>query len=219
MDIMESITKSGFTALLESASAIMAKNRQRLCELDGEMGDGDLGLTMSKAFPAAAAEARQSDTNDLGKLMMRCGMKMNSAAPSSMGTLMASGFISAGKVCAGKTELNAGDFAAFLTAFADGVAKRGKASPGDRTVLDALHPAAEAALAAASVGKSLPDTALAAYEGAKAGLEATRNMKPKFGKAAVFADKSQGRIDQGALAGVLMLEAMYSCICPDSVGV
>jgi len=209
---MDSLSKNGFTALLEAVSEIMTLNRQRLCELDAGMGDGDLGLTMSKAFPAAAAEAAQSDIDDLGKLMMRCGMKMNSAAPSTMGTLMASGFISAGKECTGKTSLDAGGLAAFLTAFADGIAKRGKASPGDRTVLDVFHPAATAALSAANAGKSLPATALSAYEGAKAGLEDTRGMRPKFGKAAVFADKSQGRIDQGAYAGVLMLEAMYKCI-------
>ena len=205
---MNMVTKANIIGMLQAAAAVMEQNRDYLCELDAKMGDGDLGLTMTKAFAAAAQEAAESDLDDLGKLLMRCGMKMSSAAPSTMGTLMASGMMGAGKVLGGKTELTAADMAVLLTNFADGVAKRGKCQVGERTVLDALAPAGTAATAAADAGADIDAVLQAAAAGAQEGLEATKAMKPTYGKAAVFADRAVGNIDQGALAGQLFVQAL-----------
>ncbi len=205
---MSSLDKKAVAAIFDHIAAIMAENKERLCSLDAELGDGDLGLTMSKAFAAAAQEANASQETDLGRMLMKMGMKMNSAAPSTMGTLMSSGVMAAGKALAGKEALSRDDMADFFTAFADGVAARGKAASGERTVLDSLFPAADAAGACRDQGGSVREIVLRAHEGAKAGLEATKNMEPKYGKAAVFADKALGRIDQGALVGVLFMEGI-----------
>ena len=137
---------------------------------------------------------------------------MSSVVPSTMGTLMSSGWMEGGKRLVGKETVDAAGYAAFLRGFADGIIKRGKCAPGDRTVLDAIHPAAEAAEKAAAAGAGLADTAKAALEGAKAGLEATKDMKPKYGKAAVFAAKALGTEDQGATAGMLLVQGLYDGI-------
>ena len=211
---MNQIDKAALLKIFQSVSAIMTDSRDLLCELDADMGDGDLGLTMSKAFPAAEKEARENEEADLGKLMMKCGMKMNSAAPSTMGTLMSSGFLFAGKALAGKTVLDAEDFARFYMLFADGVAKRGKAQRGERTVLDTLFPAADAAEQAFSDNNDADIAAIAAaaLTGAEAGLEATKEMLPKYGKAAVFIGKAKGRIDQGALVGKLFAQGISEAL-------
>ncbi|MCL2367775.1 MAG: dihydroxyacetone kinase subunit L [Oscillospiraceae bacterium] len=209
---MTTIDKPTLIKILAAVSAIMVENRDLLCKLDAEMGDGDLGLTMSKAFPAAEQEARENEEPDLGRLLMKCGMKMNTAAPSTMGTLMASGFMHAGKHLAGRETLDTADFAKFYQLVAEGAANRGKASRGERTVLDSLYPAADAAEQAATAGADIPAIAKAALTGAEAGLEATKDMLPQYGKAAVFIATAKGKIDQGALVGKLFAEGVFSAV-------
>ena len=210
---MTQVDRNVLIRIFECISVIMADNRDLLCELDADMGDGDLGLTMAKAFPAAEKEARENPETDIGKLMMRCGMKMNSAAPSTMGTLMSSGFVFAGKANAGKTALNAEAFTEFYLQFADGVANRGKAKTGERTVLDTLYPAAEAARQAFTDNADIAGIAAAALAGSQSGLEATKEMLPVYGKAAVFIAKAKGKIDQGALVGKLFAQGISEAVC------
>lgn len=209
---MTLVDKTGLVKIFKHISKIMHDNRDLLCQLDAEMGDGDLGLTMTKAFPAAEKEAEENTETDIGKLMMKCGMKMNSAAPSTMGTLMSSGFVHAGKNLAGRASLDAKDFAGFYMLLADGAANRGKAKRGECTVLDSLYPAADAAREAFEGDADIAQIAAAALAGAVSGLEATKDMRPKYGKAAVFAEKSEGKIDQGALVGKLLAEGVMVAV-------
>lgn len=179
------------------------------------MGDGDLGLTMSKgygALPALLRETMQSD--DVGKTLMKAGMKLSSVVPSTMGTLMASGIMAGGKALKGAKEIDAAGFSAYLTGFASGIRNRGKCKRGDRTILDAVGAAAEkaAAFLAAHPSATLPELIDAAVLGAREGVEATRGMTPKFGKAAVFSAKAIGTPDQGAVAGLYLLIGMQNYI-------
>lgn len=208
---MNEITVNEWPVLMEAAAKVMAENEERLCAMDARMGDGDLGLTMKKGYCALPGLFAAIEEPDMGKRLSKAGMKMASTVPSTMGTLMASGWMEGGKRLAGKASVDAAGFAAFLRGFAEGVAKRGKCAPGERTLLDALLPAAEAA-EAASAG-SLAETAGAALEGARRGVEATKDMLPKYGKAAVFAAKAKGVEDQGAVAGMLLIQGLRDGIC------
>ena len=145
---------------------------------------------------------------DAGKTLMKAGMKMSSVVPSTMGTLMSSGIMEGGKALKGKGSIGPAELSVYLTAFAAGIQKRGKCQPGDRTILDAVSPAAEAAEKAAEAGGDLSAVIAAACEGAAKGVEATKAMTPKFGKAAVFAAKAAGVADQGAVAGLYMLQGL-----------
>ena len=109
-----------------------------------------------------------------------------------------------------KKELDGAAYAAFLRGFSEGIVKRGKCAPGDRTILDAIEPARKRAEAviAGDASASFADVADAAYEGAKEGTEATKTMVPKFGKAAVHAASAEGVADQGAMAAEFLLEAI-----------
>ncbi len=210
---MNSITIEMLPELFARVADIMTENADRLCEMDANMGDGDLGLTMKKGFCALPDIIRGQDEPDIGKRLAKAGMKMSGVVPSTMGTLMSGGIMAGGKKLEGKDCIDASALADFLRGFAEAIAKRGKCSVGQRTVLDAISPAAEAAEKAATGGASLADTAIAAVEGAVAGVEATKRMIPVFGKAAVFSAKAIGTEDQGAVAGALFVQGIKNFIC------
>ena len=209
---MKVMQAKDWTAVMEAVAQVMTEQADHLCEMDARMGDGDLGLTMKKGYCALPEIYAGLEEADMGKRLSKAGMKMSSVVPSTMGTLMSSGWMEGGKRLVGKEEVDASAFAAFLRGFADGIAKRGKCVPGERTVLDAISPAADAAEQAAASGSGLEVTAAAALEGAKRGLEATKEMTPTYGKAAVFAAKALGTEDQGATAGMLLVQGLYNGI-------
>lgn len=209
---MERLNSEALQSMFDGVAQVFAEHKDELCEMDARMGDGDLGLTMSKGFGALPGLMRDvADGDDAGAMVMRAGMKMASVVPSTMGTLMASALMAAGRELKGEASFGPSEMARFVVALGEGVAKRGKCAVGDRTLLDALDPAGKAAVEAAGVeGATLADVLSAAVEGAKQGVEATRTMVPKFGKAAVFADRAEGVADQGAVAAQLLLEGMRS---------
>jgi dihydroxyacetone kinase-like protein len=213
--MMEKITCEQLPELFEGVAQIFTEKKDELCDLDAKMGDGDLGLTMHKGYAALPDLLRENaEPGDVGKTLMKGGMKMASVVPSTMGTLMSSGVMEGGKALKGKAEIGAAELAQYLTAFAAGIQKRGKCDLGDRTILDAIDAAAKKATAAVEAGASDLNTVIeAALEGAAEGVEATRYMSPKFGKAAVFASRAIGVPDQGALAGQYMIEGMRNAIC------
>lgn len=203
------MTREDVVRFITKASDVMNKNKEYLIELDANSGDGDLGLTMSKGFMAAKAEAESNPETDLGKLLFKIGSAISAAVPSTMGTLMASGFLGTGKALKGKTVLDGSDIAAFAQAFYDGVQKRGKANPGERTLLDSLKPAADKAKELVDGGcddiKALTE---AVYQAACDGVEATKDMAPVYGKAFVHREKLKGVPDQGAIVGSLLYKAL-----------
>lgn len=203
---MKAVTLEQIPEMFACIGQIFAEKKDELCEMDAKMGDGDLGLTMSKGYGALPDLLRENaGEGDIGKMLMKGGMKMASVVPSTMGTLMSSGVMEGGKALKGKTELTPEDLSVYITAFAAGIAKRGKCQLGDRTILDAVDAGAKKAAAAVSDSASFEQVIDAAVEGAAEGVEATKSMAPKFGKAAVFAAKAQGVADQGAVAGYYML--------------
>ena len=212
---MDKITFEQLPELFEGVAAIFTEKKDELCDMDARMGDGDLGLTMHKGYTALPNLIRENtEPGDIGKTLMKAGMKMSSVVPSTMGTLMSSGVMEGGKALKGKSEISPTDLATYLTAFAAGIQKRRKCELGDRTILDAVDAGAKKAAAAVEAGASDLETVInAAVEGATEGVEATKNMTPKFGKAAVFAAKAIGTPDQGAVAGRYMIIGLQSYIC------
>ncbi|MBR1659415.1 MAG: DAK2 domain-containing protein [Oscillospiraceae bacterium] len=214
---MENISFDQLPALFESVGNLFVEKRDELCEMDAKLGDGDLGLTMSKGYAALPdlmrAEAPDAG-GDLGKLLMKAGMKMSALVPSTMGFLMSTGVMEGGKALKGKTELDGAGLAAYLTGFAAGVQKRGKCQAGQRTIYDAVLPAAEAAAAAvaADPGASLDTVIDAAVKAAEEGVERTKTMVPVFGKAAVHAAACEGVADQGAVAGYYKMVGLSNYI-------
>ena len=203
---MDKILFDQIPDLFASVGDLFVEKKEELCEMDARLGDGDLGLTMSKGYAALPdlmrAEAAGAG-GDIGKMLMKAGMKMSSLVPSTMGFLISTGVMEGGKALKGKTELDGAALADYLVGFAAGVQKRGKCEAGQRTIYDAVFPAGQAAKAAVEKNPAadLNEVINAAVDAAKAGVEATRDMTPVFGKAAVHAAQCVGVEDQGALAG------------------
>lgn len=202
---MTSLTLDDMKTLFSRLNEMAQKQKQYLIELDSVMGDGDLGLTMAAIFKAADAFAADFAEDDIGSLCMKSGMAMAKAAPSTMGTLMATGFMRGGKVLKGKTEISVSDMAEFWRAFTDGIAERGKSKPGEKTIIDALDPAATKLAELASAGKSLTEALAAAKEAALEGVEATKDMVAQHGRAAYYQEKSRTAQDPGATVGALVV--------------
>ncbi len=191
---------------IKCCSDLMEANKQYLIDLDSALGDGDLGLTMTAGFAEALNFVTSSTENDLGKLTAQMGMAISKKVPSTMGTLVASGFMGAGKSAKGNQLLNGDEFAAYMEAFVAGVMNRGKASAGDRTIVDSLRPAADALKQAVQAGDDLKTALEKAAKAAAAGVEATKQMQPKFGRAVYYGDQVLGKEDQGAVVGKLIFE-------------
>ncbi len=197
---METVNKEKLKDILNHILSSLQDAKEELITLDGAMGDGDLGLTMCKGFEAVCQEIDVLDENDMGKLMMKLGMKMNSVVPSTMGTLISTCFVKAAPKAKGKTELTLEDLAAMGRAAVNGVMQRGGSKIGDKTMLDALHPAVCALEAAAANGKTIAQAQKEAYEAAISGVEKTKTLKSVHGRAAYYSEKSIGKQDPGATA-------------------
>ena len=206
---MNTIKVENLPELFQGVSDIFAEKKEELCEMDANIGDGDLGLTMNKGYGALPQLLRENaEEGNVGKTLMKAGMKMAGIVPSTMGTLMASGIMQGGKALNGKSEMAEEELAAFLCGFAEGIQKRGKCQLGDRTILDAVDAAAKHAADCQAAGGDCKAIINAACRGAAQGVEATKNMIPKFGKAAVFSAKAIGIADQGAVAGMYLMQGL-----------
>ena len=181
--------------LLSAWAVLMTEKRDWLIELDSVVGDSDLGLTMSDGFTAASEAAAASDLTDVGKLSYQAGKAMATAVPSTMGTLMASGLMNAGKVLKGMEDAADTDF---FQAYLEGVQNRGKAQIGEKTFLDGLQPAVEAL----KQGKTPQETAEIAW----AAFQHTKGMIAKHGRMAIRGEASRDLLDPGAAVAALMMQ-------------
>ena len=190
------MNSSYIVKMLAEISTIMNENKDRLIELDSVVGDGDLGLTMTKGFAAASEFAAGSDETDAGKMLYGAGKAMSSAAPSTMGTLMSIGLMQGGKVLKGKTELSNEDIVEFLAAY------------GEKTFLDGFDPGVQALKVAVEAGEDLAAATAKAAVAAEEGFNAATNMKAVHGKPAVKGDASIGMVDPGACVAMLIFKAI-----------
>ena len=213
---MQRIDKGALPGLFERLRDVFATQRDFLIDLDGKVGDSDLGITMNKAFTAAAASVAANTADPIGKTLQLAGMAIAKAAPSTMGTLTATGFMRGGKALLESAAIGTGEMAAFWRAYHDGVVERGKAKPGDKTLIDVLGPIVASLESSAASGAALPDAMQRATETAAAALEATKTMVAQHGKAACFQEKSLGLQDAGATVGFFIIDTMRGYVAQDT---
>ena len=206
---MNKLNSSDLDGLFTKVKGVMIENKDWLFELDSAMGDGDLGITMSTGFSKVYEMISALEQEDMGKVFIKVGMTLAETVPSTLGTLMATGFMRAGKTIKGKTEIDLSDFVLMASAFVEGIMERGKTEPKEKTVVDSLYPAFQALKLASEDRKDLKEGFKEAYEAAKGGAEATKEMLPKHGRVVWYGEKSIGKKDPGAVAGMLLIKAFY----------
>ena len=203
------LDEAAVTAAVARIGAELVAQEAALTALDQQMGDGDLGITLSKIGLALQEFVASTPVEgDLGKWLGKAGMAANLAGSSSFGTLLATALLRGGKAVAGKTTLAGEDLAAFLAAADAGVQERGKAQLGDKTVIDALHPAAVAFGAAVAAGKSVAEAGQAALAAAQAGRDSVTPLRSKIGRASWVGERTEGKVDPGCEALVVMLRTL-----------
>ena len=194
---------------LRRAATRLLELRDHLNRLDAEVGDGDSGLTAEKGAQALLAYLDATPpAADLGRWLAGAGMAYNRAAPSTMGALMATAFMRAGKGVTGQATLSAADLAAMLLAADQGLQERGKVKPGDKTIVDAVHPAAVAFDSAVQAGGPLDAAARAMLDAARAGRDAAIPLRAQVGRSNWVGERTQGKVDPGTVLFVSALEAV-----------
>lgn len=191
------VTGKDLAALFAAFAARMAAERDHLCALDGAIGDGDHGIAMEQGM-AAAAQAAAATEGSLQDICNAAAKGFLNAVGASSGPLYATGLLRAGKALGPVTTIPSVGLMAMIPAIRDGIVHRGKAVPGQKTMLDAWHPAAEAVLA----GKPGAEVIAAA----EAGAAATAQMVATLGRAERLGARSLGHPDPGSVSAVMLIK-------------
>ena len=198
-----SLTTTTLKAAFAKIAAKMEECAEELNALDGAVGDGDLGITMSRG---AREVMEQIDTlpEDLGMAFMKTAQAFTKTSGSTFGTLIATGLMAAAKATKGRTEAPWTETPALLSAAVEAMMARGKASLGDKTVLDGLDAARSAIEGQPEPGEQVS----AALKAVDATLDAFRDKPNKVGRARIFADKTIGLNDPGMMALKRVIEGL-----------
>lgn len=189
--------------------------REDLAALDALTGDGDMGVTIALIFRAMKKVSNDTIGMSISDIFEKMGEQVGETAPSTFGTLMATMLKSMSIPTSDAETYTTLHFSNGLSAAVNSVMRRGGAKPGDKTLLDALSPAADAAGMAAAQGVDLAKAAEMAAAAARLGAESTASMKAVTGRAGYMGDRSIGSKDPGAEAIALMLEAFAFYLCVD----
>ncbi len=204
----EPIKGEVIVAALEQVCQALKTQSDYLTSLDQAMGDGDTGITLTKVADGVLAYLQANPISDMGKFLGAAGLAANKAAPSTMGTLLATALMRAGKEVMGKSEISSQDLVAMFKAANLGMQERGKAKPGDKTIIDALYPAYEAFAAAVEQGASLSEAGAKALAAAETGRDSVTPLRSKVGRASWVGERTEGQVDPGCEALVVMLKAV-----------
>jgi dihydroxyacetone kinase-like protein len=206
---------SGETVILVEAGpilfdlvAVIVREQGKLSEIDGQTGDGDHGVNMGKGFRMAGERLRAMGDFTLPQGLATLGDTLLSDIGGSMGPLYGTFFTDMAEVLDGADALDAPHFSGMLKAGLAAVQGLGDAKPGDKTLVDVLVPARDAFDAAERDGQSFAASLLAMKAAAEAGLEATRGMVAKVGRASRLGERSRGTLDAGAASCTMILSAL-----------
>jgi dihydroxyacetone kinase-like protein len=199
-------TTSLTTAILADGLRRIAAHMETVADalngLDGQLGDGDLGVTMQRGG-RELVKILPTLPDDVGMALLACAQAMTRVSGSSYGTLLATGLMAAAKATRGRTEVPWSELSALLLGALEAMMARGKASLGDKTVLDVLDAAARAIDSV-----ELPEMLAAASGAVDETMARMRGHQAKIGRARIFAERSVGLDDPGMLAFREMLRGL-----------
>ena len=191
---------------IELAAADVAEQRDYLVDLDRAIGDGDHGENMDRGFKAAVEALGQAQPGSVAEVLKTVAKTLMSTVGGAAGPLYGTAFLRASKA-AGDGDLDGAGVAAVIAGALDGIQARGKATTGEKTMVDAWTPALEAARAAAESGSDPAAVLEAAATAAEAGAAATEPLRATKGRASYLGERSIGHLDPGAVSTSLILRA------------
>ena len=191
---------------IELAAADVAEQRDYLVDLDRAIGDGDHGENMDRGFKAAVEALGQAQPASVAEVLKTVAKTLMSTVGGAAGPLYGTAFLRASKA-AGDGDLDGAGVAAVIAGALDGIQARGKATTGEKTMVDAWTPALEAARTAAESGSDPAAVLEAAATAAESGATATEPMRATKGRASYLGERSIGHLDPGAVSTSLILRA------------
>ncbi len=193
---------------LEHIADVLHENAAYLTQLDSPIGDADHGVNMDRGFKAVRDKFPSMAEMDISTQLKTVGMTLVSTVGGASGPLYGTAFLRAGTAVAGKGELDTADIVAMLEAFLGGIVARGKANPGEKTMVDALTPAVNTAKQALAEGVTAKELAQRAAQAAEEGMKATVPLLATKGRASYLGERSIGHQDPGATSSWLILRSL-----------
>ena len=196
----------------ERIADVLHENAAYLTQLDSAIGDADHGINMDRGFTAVRAKFPTMATMDIATQLKTVGTTLVSTVGGASGPLYGTAFLRAGVAVAGKQQLGPADMVALLEAFLGGIVARGKAQPGEKTMVDALTPALAAAKEALNEGLPLKELSSRATQAAEEGMKATIPLLATKGRASYLGERSVGHQDPGATSSWLILRSLTEVV-------
>jgi len=206
------VTKNNILRWLENTAAVMSENKDYLTQLDSPIGDADHGINMNRGFRKVMEKLPTVEDKDIGNILKTTGMTLISSVGGASGPLYGTFFMRGGMAVDSKEELTDEDLTAMLQSAVDGVVQRGRAQPGDKTMVDAWLPAMKALRESLDAEQDLPVALEKAVDAAEQGMKDTIPLQAKKGRASYLGERSIGHQDPGATSSYLMLKALLDAI-------
>jgi len=207
---MHSLTLEDVESCLRTVAKVSLDNEKFFCDLDGEMGDADFGKTLADGFRAILRQLDEGiDRSSIGTFLMKVGSTFAGSAGGTSGPMWGTAFLRAGINSKDKQTINLSDLVVMGRAAIAGIIARGNASQGDKTLLDALIPAADKLEEYARLApEDLVPAVEAAASVAEDAIEGTRQWPAKRGRQSYAGDRTIGTLDPGIVAVAMMLRAV-----------
>ncbi len=200
-------TKKDVLTFVDLFNNKMEEHRQALTDMDQAIGDGDHGINMNRGMKAVEEKIDAVVDKPIADILKSVGMTLVSTVGGASGPLYGTAFMKAGMAMKGKEELSASDISEMFDAAIAGIISRGKATTGEKTMLDALVPAKDAYNVAIAEGKSITDALVDAEDAAWKGVEYTKTIIATKGRASYLGERSIGFQDPGATSVTYLIQA------------
>jgi dihydroxyacetone kinase-like protein len=197
-------------AMFIRVSDAMVASKDKLTQADKAAGDGDHGVSMARGFTAVREQLDVAAFPTLDALLRSVGTTLMTSVGGASGAVFGTFFRGAAPQLVDRRLFDSIALSLMLTGGLNAVKARGGAQPGDKTLIDALEPAAQTAERLA--GAPLSESLLAVSEAARRGMENTKEMVARVGKAKTLGERSLGHPDPGAVSTFLILDAMRAYV-------
>jgi len=209
---VDTLNAQQFLGLLAQVQQTLEREKQRLSQLDSHIGDGDHGFGIANGFRIGFEKASQDGAGSIEAQLKILGLSLIREVGGASGTIFGTLFLAMAKVAKDRPTIGLEDLSGMLAESLIQIQQRGKAKPGDKTMVDALSPAAQSLKQSAEQGVPLAEAVRRAAQAAQEGAEATKNMIGRHGRAKYFGEKSLGFQDAGATTVAVILETLAAGI-------
>lgn len=211
------VSKEQIVQWIKSTAAVLEENKTYLTELDSPIGDADHGINMNRGFKKVLEKLDGFSDKDIGDILKSTGMALISSVGGASGPLYGTFYMRSGGAAASKEALSGEELLDLLQAGYEGVVKRGRAQPGDKTMIDAWAPALEAMRSALDDGEDTVSAMQKMVTAAEQGMKDTIPLQARKGRASYLGERSIGHQDPGATSTYLILKALLDTL-EDSAG-